>query len=123
MLQKLLSCFCCCSRNPHKAIRIEARTKLEHDLNIVYIIDTMYKLRSALKVMISDDLNLTKKIKTVYFQDKQIDQPEPLTKTDFAQFLEEDLMFTMSRRMRRKELMRAIFEELRNNKYKDKSGN
>lgn len=54
------------------AMREEAFEKLNRDCDVTYIVDTIYKIKAALKVIVADDRELISKMKYVYQKDKMI---------------------------------------------------
>ena len=90
--------LCCCrKRKKSKSEKLlkKAQNKLNSDLDIVRLIDTIYKIKATLKVMIASDSELLTKIMKIYNDDKLI-ASRPM-KTEYATFLEEDELFELKR--------------------------
>jgi hypothetical protein len=49
-----------------------AEIRLHRDLDLVYLVDTIYKLRASLKVLVSNNQKVVMDIKRVYHNDKSV---------------------------------------------------
>lgn len=91
--------FLCCCRKGKKSksekLMKKAQNKLNSDLDIVRLIDTIYKIKATLKVVVARDSKLVTKIMKIYNDDKLV-ASRPM-QTEYATFLEEDELFELKR--------------------------
>lgn len=85
--------------------------KLNKDLDIVRLIDTIYKIKATLKVFVADNQHLMNRILKIYHDDKLI-KTKPMA-SDYADFLEEDHLFELKRRLAELRMKKLIFEALK----------
>lgn len=92
----------CCERRDEMSekLKIQALRKLHGDLDVVNLIDTIYKLRAAIKVLVSRDSKMAAKIKRIYNHDKLIktDNSLPL-QNPFFEFLHHDQLFMLNTKL------------------------
>ena len=66
--------MCCGRHKKSKSQKLHAKAlkKLDNDLDIVRIIDQIYKIKATLKVLVADNTPLISRIQRVYFDEKQV---------------------------------------------------
>ena len=95
--------------------------RLKQDLDFLALVDTVYKIKASLKMLIGGDKNLLRRIKLEYIRMKKIDvesssedeKPSIFDRNTFHDFLKEDTLFEIQHELQIKNLKREVFNALK----------
>ena len=99
----------------------KSNKRLAQDLDFLALVDTVYKIKASLKMLIGGDKNLLRRIKLEYIRMKKIDvesssedeKPSMFDRNTFHDFLNEDTLFEIQHELQIKNLKREVFNALK----------
>lgn len=89
---------------------------MNRDLDIMQMIDTIYKLKATLRVLVKDSPRMVMKIKKNYFKAVTVetsDSTDREKENTFAEFLDRDDKFNLTKKVQHRALKRKSFELLK----------
>ena len=73
----------------------KGKDKLSKDLDIIHIVDSIYKFRATLRVLVKNDKSIINQIKKSYFNDKSL-KPIQKNNKEYDKFLDQDELFELN---------------------------